>query len=148
MDHLVANRLPKTIGRVNLCHALNTRGGVHSEFTIMREAADSFYLVSAGALQRLDHDWLQCHMPADGSVRFDNLTNAIGVLVVAGPKARELLQRVSDSRPFQRSVPLADRPGDRGGLGADQGAYGSISSASSAGSCITRSSTRTTSSMR
>ena len=27
------------IGRVHLCHALNTRGGVHSEFTIMREAA-------------------------------------------------------------------------------------------------------------
>ena len=36
-------------------------------------------------------------MPDDGSVRFENLTNAIGVLVVAGPKARELLQRVSDA---------------------------------------------------
>jgi dimethylglycine dehydrogenase len=29
-------------------------------------------------------------------VRFDNLTDAIGVLVVAGPKARELMSRVSD----------------------------------------------------
>src|SRR3712207_6856180 len=28
--------------------------------------------------------------------RFDNLTNALGVLVVAGPKARTLLERVSD----------------------------------------------------
>ena len=36
-------------------------------------------------------------MPEDGSVRFENLTDAIGVLVVAGPKARELLQRVSDA---------------------------------------------------
>ena len=44
---------------MHLCHALNTRGGVHSEFTIMREAQDSFYLVSAGAWQRLDHDWLK-----------------------------------------------------------------------------------------
>jgi dimethylglycine dehydrogenase len=97
LDRLVANRIPKSIGRVNLCHALNSRGGVHSEFTIMREGPESFYLVSAGAWQRLDHDWLKKHMPADGSVQFQNLTGAMGVLVVAGPKARELLQRVSDA---------------------------------------------------
>jgi dimethylglycine dehydrogenase len=97
LDHLLANRLPKKIGRVGLCHALNTRGGVHSEFTLVREAPDSFYLVSAGAYQRLDHDWLKKHMPEDGSVQFQNLTSALGVLVVAGPKSRELMQRVSDA---------------------------------------------------
>jgi len=95
LDYLVANKLPKKIGRINLCHALNTKGGVHSEFTIMREAEDSFYLVSAGAYQRLDHDWIYKWMPKDGSVQFENLTNSIGVLVVSGPKARELMKRVS-----------------------------------------------------
>jgi len=95
LDYLVANKLPKKIGRINLCHALNTKGGVHSEFTIMRESEDSFYLVSAGAFQRLDHDWILKWMPKDGSVQFENLTNSIGVLVVSGPKARELMKRVS-----------------------------------------------------
>jgi len=95
LDGLIANRLPKSIGRINLCHALNGKGGVHSEFTIMREASSSFYLVSAGLYQRLDHDWLWRHMPDDGSVQMVNLTNAKGVLVVAGPKSRTLLQRVS-----------------------------------------------------
>ena len=51
LDNLVANKLPKKIGRTNLCHALNSKGGVHSEFTIMRESHDSFYCVSAGAWQ-------------------------------------------------------------------------------------------------
>ena len=97
LDRLTANRLPRSAGRIRLCHALNTRGGVHSEFTVLREAEDSFYLVSAGALQRLDHDWLRRWMPDDGSVRFEPLTSATGVLVVAGPKSRELLQRVSDA---------------------------------------------------
>ena len=78
-----------------MCHALNTKGGVHSEFTIMRESEDSFYLVSAGAFQRLDHDWIYKWMPTDGSVQFENLTNSKGVLVVSGPKARELMSRVS-----------------------------------------------------
>lgn len=95
LDGFVANKLPKKIGRVGLTHALNTKGGVHSEFTIMREAEDSFYLVSAGGMQRLDHDFLQKAMPKDGSVRFDSLTNQIGVLVLAGPKARQLMERVS-----------------------------------------------------
>ena len=95
LDNLVANKLPKKIGRINLCHALNTKGGVHSEFTIMREAEDSFYLVSAGAFQRLDHDWIFKWMPTDGSVQFENLTNSIGVLVVSGPKARDLMTKVS-----------------------------------------------------
>ena len=27
LDHLVANKLPKKIGRIGLCHALNTKGG-------------------------------------------------------------------------------------------------------------------------
>jgi len=101
LDGFVANRIPKNVGRVNLCHALNTRGGVHSEFTIMREEptawGDSFYLVSAGSNQRLDHDYLTKAMPADGSVQFENITNQVGVLVIAGPKARELMQRVSQS---------------------------------------------------
>ena len=96
LDYLVANKLPKKIGRIGLCHALNTKGGVHSEFTIMRETSDSFYLVSAGANQRLDHDWIQKWMPNDGTVQFENLTNSMGVLVVSGPKARELMTRVSN----------------------------------------------------
>ena len=95
LDRLLANRIPKAIGRTNLCHALNQSGGVRSEFTVMRESAQSFYLVSAGALQRFDHDYLEKRLPEDGSVRFDQLTNQIGVLVIAGPKARELMQRVS-----------------------------------------------------
>ena len=60
---------------------LNTKGGVHSEFTIMREAEDSFYLVSAGANLRLDHDWIKKWMPDEG-VTFEDLTNSTGVLLL------------------------------------------------------------------
>ena len=95
LDRLVANRIPSRTGPVRLVHALNTRGGVHSEFTVYRESEESFYLVSAGAFQRLDHDWIRRHMPDDGSVRFENVTNRYGVLVVAGPRSREILSRVS-----------------------------------------------------
>ena len=95
LERLVANKLPKKVGRMVLAHALAPRGGVHSEFTIMRESQDSFYLVSAGAAQRLDHDWIKKHMPDDNSVIFTNLTNSMGVLVLAGPRSRDLLQKLT-----------------------------------------------------
>jgi len=97
LDSFVANSLPQKDGGIGLCHALNTNGGIHSEFTIRRDADDSFYLVSAGALQRLDHDYLKKHMPSDGSVEFTQLTDDVGVLVLAGPKSRDILQRVTDT---------------------------------------------------
>ena len=118
LDHFVANNLPKKVGGVGLCHALNTKGGIHSEFTILRESDDSFYLVSAGALRRLDHDYLQKHIPNSASVQFTQMTETNGVLVVAGPKSRELLQRVADADfsneafPWltARDVVIADAP--------------------------------------
>ena len=97
LDGFVANSLPKKKGGLCLAHALNRNGGVHSEFTIRRESDDSFYLVSAGALQRLDHDYIRRYMPHDGSVQFTPLTGAMGVLVLAGPKSRELMSRVCRS---------------------------------------------------
>jgi dimethylglycine dehydrogenase len=45
--------------------------------------------------QRLDHDLIWKNMPRDGSVQFENLTNSMGVLVIAGPKSRQLMERVA-----------------------------------------------------
>lgn len=105
LDGFVANSLPKKSGGLALAHALNKNGGIHSEFTIRRESGDAFYLVSAGAWQRLDHDYIRRYMPKDGSVQFTQLTGATGVLVVAGPKSRQLLQRVTDADLSNEAFP-------------------------------------------
>ena len=97
LDRLVANRLPRRDGRIALCHMLSKNGGVRSEFTILREAADRFYLVSAGAYERHDFDYLQKLCPRDGSVELRKVTTQVGVLVVAGPRSRALLQEVVDA---------------------------------------------------
>ena len=97
LEYMLANTLPRQVGGIGLCHALNRNGGIHSEFTVRRESGDSFYLVSAGALQRLDHDYLRKRMPKDGSVQFTPLTGAYGVLVLAGPRSRQILERISDA---------------------------------------------------
>jgi dimethylglycine dehydrogenase len=97
LDGLMANRIPKAAGRVHLCHMLNKNGGVRSEFTVYRTGPQSFYLVSAGALERHDHDYLQKALPEDGSVKMFPVTREWGVLVLAGPRSREVLQKLTDA---------------------------------------------------
>ena len=90
LDRLVANALPTAIGGIRLAHALTRRGGVRSEFTVTRLGPDRFYLVSSGAAERYDHDLLVKRLAAP-DVRVENRTTGTGVLVVAGPRAREVL---------------------------------------------------------
>jgi dimethylglycine dehydrogenase len=105
LDRLMANRIPKRIGRIHLCHMLSLNGGVRSEFTVYRTGPDSFYLVSAGAFERHDHDYLHKLLPADGSVRFYPVTTQQGVLVVAGPGSREVLQKLTDTDLSTKAFP-------------------------------------------
>jgi dimethylglycine dehydrogenase len=95
LDKLFSNAIPKTAGRIGLTYLLTSSGGVQSEFTVYEWAPNRFYLVSAGAFERHDHDYLKKAMPKDGSVQYRNLTTQMGVLVLAGPKSRDILQKLT-----------------------------------------------------
>jgi dimethylglycine dehydrogenase len=97
LDRLVANALPKKVGRIALTHNLTASGGVRSEFTITRMGPESFYLISSGAAERYDSDLLLKELPADGSVTLRNITTSRGVFVLAGPQARNVLAKLTDT---------------------------------------------------
>ncbi|MEO1266054.1 MAG: aminomethyltransferase family protein, partial [Pseudomonadota bacterium] len=104
------NTIPRRVGRLSLCHLLTSRGGVRAEFTVYREAKDTFYLVSAGTYERHDHDTLKKLLPAAG-VTFQPITEAMGVLVLAGPKSRDVLQQVTRTDLSDGAFPwLSGRP--------------------------------------
>ena len=96
LDGLVANKVPTRIGRIALCHALTRRGGIRSEFTITKVAEQHYYVVSAGAAERYDADYLQQHLPQDHSVHLRNVTMSRGCFVVAGPRSRDVLAKLVD----------------------------------------------------
>src|SRR4029077_3687573 len=56
-----------------------------------------FYLVSAGAYEAHDHDVLRKLLPEDGSVSMSPITTQWGVLVLAGPNSRKVLQKLTRS---------------------------------------------------
>jgi len=97
LDGLVANKVPTKIGRIALCHALTQRGGIRSEFTITKIGEQHFYVVSAGAAERYDSDYLRQSLPRDGSVTLQNVTMSRGVFVLAGPRSRDVLAKLVDT---------------------------------------------------
>jgi dimethylglycine dehydrogenase len=105
LDGLVANKVPVKTGRIALCHALTPRGGIRSEFTITKLGEQRFYVVSAGAAERFDGDYLRQTLPADGSVRLDNITGSRGCFVLAGPRSREVLARLTDAPLDNQAFP-------------------------------------------
>ena len=105
LESILANKIPKKQGRIALAHLLTPRGGVRAEFTVYEWAPGRFYLVSAGAYERHDHDCLQKLLPADGSVRLNPITTRFGVLVIAGPKSRDLLKKLTDADLSNEAFP-------------------------------------------
>ena len=97
MERLGANRPPRAIGRIGLIHALTGAGGVASEFTVTRLAADRYYLTSAAAAERHDEDLLRRHAASFADVRVTNRTEHLGILGLMGPEAPTVLGALADA---------------------------------------------------
>jgi dimethylglycine dehydrogenase len=95
LDRLTANRLPKKMGGIGLSQVLSDKGRILGEWTITRLGPDRFYvLTGAGAeVQALD----DLANAAGTDVTITNVTNAFGMLVVAGPKSRDVLAGLTDT---------------------------------------------------
>jgi len=97
LESIFANKMPQSIGRISLVHMLSLNGGVRAEFTVYKTGPQSYYLVSAGAFETHDHDYLFKLAPKDGSVSVQRVTTQTGVLVLAGPRSRDVLQKLTDT---------------------------------------------------
>ncbi len=97
LDWFTCNKLPK-IGRINLTYALTSHGTTRTEYTIVRNGEDDYYLVSAGAWTSYDADYLRKaaadKMTEFGYVEIQDVTNQWGVFAIAGPKTREVLNKI------------------------------------------------------
>ncbi len=105
LESIFANAIPKKRGRIALCHMLTVHGGVRAEFTVYEWAPGRFYLVSAGAYEAHDHDYLRKLAPTDGSVRLQQITQRLGVLVLAGPKSRDVLKKLTRTSLENKDFP-------------------------------------------
>ncbi len=92
LERICANRVPKTVGGIMLGHLLTEGGRIESEITVTRLAEDHFYVLSAATAQLHDMDALHWRLEPGEDVTITDITDDFGVLVLAGPKSREVLR--------------------------------------------------------
>ena len=100
LDRLVCGPVPKRSGRVGLCYLLNQHGMVKAEATLANLPASDrgpsrVWYGSAAAAEWHDRDWLAAHLRPGEDVQMRSLTDSHTILVLAGPKSRDVLSAVS-----------------------------------------------------
>jgi dimethylglycine dehydrogenase len=97
LQRICANKVPAADGRIMLGHLLNANGLIDSEITVTRLAADRFYVASAATAQLHDLDQLRWRIADGERVSVTDVTDDYGVLVLAGPRARDVLAACTDT---------------------------------------------------
>ncbi|HEX6722346.1 MAG TPA: FAD-dependent oxidoreductase [Burkholderiaceae bacterium] len=95
LQRLCANQIDVPAGRMVYTALLNARGGFESDLTVMRLDADRFQLITGSAQPQRDLDWITRHIDANEHATVSDVSAMTAVLSLMGPRALELMQRVS-----------------------------------------------------
>lgn len=97
LNRICANRMPKKQGGIGLVHPLSRLGRIYGEMTVTRMADDHFYCLSAAAAEQRDEDHLRQSKLPHEDVTIANVTMDRGVLVLSGPRSRDVLTKLTDA---------------------------------------------------
>src|SRR5215212_4857606 len=105
LNYVAANQVDRPVGRIVYTSMLNQHGGIVADVTIIRRAADRFWVTTGGGVLPHDLAWLRRHTPADGSVTITDLSSAYAAVGLWGPKARDVLQSVAEEDVSNAAFP-------------------------------------------
>ena len=105
LERLTVNRCDRPVGSSIYTPLLTPDGGIRADLTIQRLAADRFRIVTGAFDGARDEVWFRRHLPADGSVQFENLASALCTIGVWGPDAPALLAGITGTGLSQAEFP-------------------------------------------
>ncbi|MFZ1725690.1 MAG: FAD-dependent oxidoreductase [Albidovulum sp.] len=105
LQFVCAGDVSKPVGRLTYTQLLNSRGGIEADLTVARLAEDHFYIVTGTGFRTHDAGWITDHFP-QGDARLVDVTENWGTLSLMGPKAREVLAKVTDADVSNAAFPF------------------------------------------
>jgi dimethylglycine dehydrogenase len=91
LNRISANKMPTREGGITLTHYLAESGRLNGESTVTRLAHDRYYVLSGATSEERDLSILRQGIVEGEDVTVTNITDDWGVIVVAGPRSREVL---------------------------------------------------------
>jgi glycine cleavage system aminomethyltransferase T/glycine/D-amino acid oxidase-like deaminating enzyme len=105
IERMTVNKCDVPIGRAVYTPLLTAEGGFKADLTVMRIADDHFRIISGGFDGPRDQHWFTKHLPEDGSVHFEDNTSKICTVGVWGPRAHDLMSRVTSDDISAEALP-------------------------------------------
>jgi len=126
LQYLAVANVDKEPGKASYTQLCNERGGIEADVTIIRRSKDCFWLITGSGLGVRDRHWIENHLqgnldqginsrsssdeqssaPPFNKVALRDITSAYGVINLAGPLARKVLQKVCDEDLSHEAFPF------------------------------------------
>ena len=106
LDFICANRVSKPVGSLTYTQLLNSRGGIECDLTVARLEEEHFYIVTGTGFRTHDGAWIRDHLPEGCKASLSDVTEDLGTLSLMGPKAREVLQAVTEADCSNQAFPF------------------------------------------
>ena len=101
LQFLAVANIDKTSGGATYTQLCNERGGIEADVTIIRRDEECFWLITGSGLGVRDRDWIERNLRSfksgNADVTLRDVTSAYGVINLAGPQSRKVLQKVTDT---------------------------------------------------
>jgi 4-methylaminobutanoate oxidase (formaldehyde-forming) len=86
---------------------LNARGGFESDLTVIRLAANEFFIITGSAQTTRDAAWIERNIGGSEHAALVDVTGGYSVVSVMGPKAEALLRRLSPDDLTRAGMPFS-----------------------------------------
>jgi glycine cleavage system aminomethyltransferase T/glycine/D-amino acid oxidase-like deaminating enzyme len=96
IQRLAVNNCDVAVGRSIYTPLLTESGGFKADLTILRLADEHFRVITGAFDGPRDKHWFSKHLPESGSARFEDKTSAYTTIGVWGPRARDLVQSLTE----------------------------------------------------
>lgn len=96
LERVSSNHLPRKPGSISLTYLVNPNGRLEGETTMLKLSDERYYLVFAAAREASLLNWMEEQRREPEDVLFENVSEARGVVMIAGPKSREILAETTD----------------------------------------------------
>jgi dimethylglycine dehydrogenase len=97
--------MPGRVGGIALAHFVSVNGRILGEATVTRVAEDAYYVLSAASAELRDLDHLTQAVQSEEDVTIKNVTDDRGALVLAGPRSRDVLSKLTDADLSNEAFP-------------------------------------------
>jgi 4-methylaminobutanoate oxidase (formaldehyde-forming) len=106
LDRICANDVAGPVGSLTYTQMLDQRGGIQCDLTVARTDEQEFTIVTGTGFATHDFDWIRRNIPAGANAQLVDVTSAIAVLALMGPRSRDILAAATDDDVSNEALPF------------------------------------------